>query len=146
MPASRIPFFYQTLSDGFPSQFRPCKGIMSFRMGPPRTTALRRSTVSMVSLATTSQIRRRMNAHDLMHGYNMGLASTERPPVTRNHPLREGLSQDQWVDRLRQHYGRPELQHLRGDLRIVGSSGPGETLPRNVSPLEAFEAALEWGA
>jgi len=80
----------------------------------------------------------------MMHGYNMGLPEDARPAVSSGGFQRQGLTSDAWLDSLHRHYSRPELQGLRGDLRIAASSGPGETLAKNVSPLEAFEKALEW--
>ncbi|MEX1367863.1 MAG: RHS repeat-associated core domain-containing protein, partial [Nannocystaceae bacterium] len=85
------------------------------------------------------------NAHSLVHGYNMGLDSTSRPALTEGAIGRQGLDADSWLQSLRNHYSRPELAGLRGDLRIVTSTGPGEVIARNLSPLEAFERALQWG-
>ncbi len=85
------------------------------------------------------------SAHDMMHGYNMGLSAVERPPVTAHQLQQQGLTPADWLQRLRDHYSRPELQGLRGDLRLVTENGPGRVIAQNVTPLEAFERALEWG-
>ena len=85
------------------------------------------------------------NAHSLMHGYNMGLDSTSRPALTQNAITRQGLTPDTWMSSLETHYNRPELAHLRGDVRIATSSGPGELIASDVSPAEAYQKALEWG-
>jgi RHS repeat-associated protein len=82
------------------------------------------------------------DAHSLMHGYGQ---DDVVPPATRvgQYEGRE-LTPTQWMQSLEDHYNDPEIQHLRGDLRIVTDEGPGEMLAKNVSPAEAWKKTKAW--
>jgi len=79
--------------------------------------------------------------HEALHGVP---GSPERPPLTARSINKRGLTRRQWFQMLHRNYFRPEIQHIRGDLRLVASRGPGRVIARNVSPREAWIAAMQW--
>jgi RHS repeat-associated protein len=86
-------------------------------------------------------------SHELLHGGDVpGFPAASGPAA----PLRvtdietSGLTSQQWLARLEATYRDPRLSGVRGDLRIVTSSGPGEVLARNVTPAEAWDRAQQW--
>ena len=70
-----------------------------------------------------------------------------RYPLSMKEINSKGITSKEWMDMLDTHYNNPDIQYIRGDLRIVDRPGkPGKLLAGNVSPAEAWRKAKEWAA
>lgn len=70
---------------------------------------------------------------------------SSRYPIRMKEINNKGLTSDEWLNMLENHYNNPEIQHIRGDLRIVEKPGkPGAIIVENVTPAEAWKKVKEW--
>ncbi|MFS1520365.1 RHS repeat domain-containing protein [Flavobacterium covae] len=82
--------------------------------------------------------------HSAMHGYN-GIGTNTKPLVKADQIKAKGLTNDQWLKSLENHYNNPALANVKGDLHIIAADGTkGDLIKKNVSPSEAWDLVKKW--
>ncbi len=82
--------------------------------------------------------------HSAMHGYN-GIGANTKPVLTQKEFVNSGMTSEQWLKSLEEHYNNPQIQHIKGDLYIINSDGTkGNLLKENVTPSEAWNETKKW--
>ncbi|WP_342503648.1 RHS repeat-associated core domain-containing protein [Lysinibacillus sp. FSL L8-0126] len=84
--------------------------------------------------------------HSAMHGYNE-LGAGTKPVLTENQFKKSGLTNQEWIDSLQNHYNNSEIQKFKGDLHVINSDGTkGKLLKADVTPALAWEETKEWAS
>jgi len=84
--------------------------------------------------------------HSAMHGYNE-LGAGTKPTLTENQFNKSGLTNQEWLESLENHYNNSEIQKFKGDLHVINSDGTkGKLLKANVTPAQAWEETKKWAS
>ena len=84
--------------------------------------------------------------HSAMHGYNE-LGAGTKPILTENQFNKSGLTYQEWLESLQNHYNNSEIQKFKGDLHVINSDGTkGKLIKENVTPAQAWEETKEWAS
>lgn len=84
--------------------------------------------------------------HSAMHGYNE-LGTGTKPILTETQFKKSGLTNQEWLESLQNHYNNPEIQKFKGDLHVINSDGTkGKLIKKNVTPAQAWEETKKWAS